>query len=44
MGRSREDRSIDEWTTFGDKFVALVKGKELKRSISDKLENLLTAD
>jgi hypothetical protein len=44
MGRNREDRSIDEWTTFGDKFVALVKGKELKRSISDNLENLLTAD
>ncbi len=44
MGRKRKDRSIDEWITFGSNFVALVKGKDLKKSISDKLEDLLTAN
>lgn len=44
MGRSRLDRSIRDWNMFGDIFVAIVKGKDLKKLISNKLNELLTAE
>ncbi len=44
MGRSRLDRSIRDWNMFGEKFVVLVKGKDLKKSISNMLKELLSAE
>jgi hypothetical protein len=43
MGRKRLDRSISEWDMFGDKFVDLVKGKDLKKSISNMIKELRAA-
>jgi hypothetical protein len=44
MGRPRKNRSMLEWNKFGDIFVSLVKGKDLKESISNKLKELLITE